>query len=63
MIDLLGLLIFATVVGIGLLDLRSGLSPFALYRSTTVAGVRRRRPSGTRRRGDDNRPRPPASTR
>jgi hypothetical protein len=32
-IDLLGLVIFATIIGIGLLDLRSGLGPFALYRS------------------------------
>ena len=37
MIDFLGLVIFATVVGIGLLDAKSGLSPFA-----ADAGVTRR---------------------
>ena len=59
MIDLLGLVIFTTVVSIGLLDLKSGLSPFAMYRSATVTGVRRRAPA-TGHRGDDNQPRPPA---
>ena len=42
MIDLLGLVVFTTVVGIGLLDRKSGLSPFAMYRSAAVTGVRRR---------------------
>ena len=41
MIELLGLLIFATIVGIGLLDVKSGLGPFAMYRSGTVTGVSR----------------------
>jgi hypothetical protein len=60
MIDLLGLVIFATIIGIGLLDLKSGLGPFALYRSGAVIGVDRQTPV-TRRRGDDNQPRPPVS--
>ena len=60
MIDLLGLVIFAVIVGIGLLDLKSGLGPFAMYRSATVTGGRRRAPTPGRR-GDDNQPRPPAS--
>jgi hypothetical protein len=60
MIDLLGLVVFTTVIGIGLLDLKSGLSPFAMYRSATVTGGRRQAPA-TERRGDDNQPRPPAS--
>jgi hypothetical protein len=59
-INLLGLVIFATIIGIGLLDLRSGLGPFALYRSDAVIGVDRQTPV-TGRRGDDNQPRPPAS--
>jgi hypothetical protein len=59
MIDLLGLVIFATIIGIGLLDLKSGLGPFAVYRSGAVIGVDRQTPV-TRRR-DDNQPRPPAS--
>ena len=59
MIDLLGLVVFATVISIGLLDLKSGLGPFAMYRSAAVTGVRRRAPA-TGRRGDDNQPRPPA---
>jgi len=53
-------MIFATIIGIGLLDLRSGLGPFALYRSDAVIGVDRQTPV-TGRRGDDNQPRPPAS--
>jgi hypothetical protein len=60
MIDLLGLVIFATIIGIGLLDLKSGLGPFALSRSGPVIGVDRQAPV-TGRRGDDNQPRPPAS--
>jgi len=43
-IDLLGMVVFATIVGIGLRDLRSGLSPFAMYRSPTVTGVHLRAP-------------------
>ena len=60
MIDLLGLVIFAVIVGIGLLDLKSGLGPFALYRSPTVG-----RPStaDTGHRGDDNQPEKPAPSR
>jgi hypothetical protein len=58
-IDLLGLVVFTTVVGIGLLDRKSGLSPFAMYRSAAVTGVRRRA-SATGRGGGDNQPRPPA---
>jgi hypothetical protein len=61
-IDFLGLVLFATVVAIGLLDLKSGLGPFAVYRSPTVTGVRRRAPM-PERRGDDNQPNPPASAR
>jgi hypothetical protein len=61
-IDLLGLVVFTTIVGIGLLDLKSGLSPFAMYRSATVIGVGRQAPVAGRR-GDDDRPRPPAPSR
>jgi hypothetical protein len=61
-IDFLGLVIFATVVGIGLLDAKSGLGPFAMYRSGTMAGVDRRA-HATGRRGDGNQPRPPAPAR
>jgi hypothetical protein len=62
MIDLLGLVIFGAVIGIGLLDAKSGLSPFATYRSVAVADVRRRAPA-TGSPGDDNQPRPPAPAR
>jgi hypothetical protein len=58
MIDLLGLVIFATIIGIGLLDLQSGLGPFSVYRSAVVPGVRRKTPT-TGPRGDDNQPTPP----
>jgi hypothetical protein len=58
-IELLGLVVFATVICIGLLDLESGLGPFAMYRSAAMTGVRRPAPA-TGRHGDDNRPRPPA---
>ena len=62
MIELLGMVIFATVVGIGLLDVKSGIGPFAMYRSVAVTRVRRRAPA-TGHSGDDNQPRPPAPAR
>ena len=62
MVDLLGFIIFLTIVGIGLLDLESGLSPFAVYRSAATTRDRRRAPR-TGRRGDDNQPRPPEPAR
>ena len=31
MVDLVGLVIFATIIGIGLLDVKGGLGPFATY--------------------------------
>jgi hypothetical protein len=58
-IDFLGMVVFATIVGIGLLDGRSGLSVFAVYRSPTVAGVGRWLPMTERRAGGDQ-PKPPA---
>jgi hypothetical protein len=61
-IELLGVVIFATVIGIGLLDVRSGLNPLAKYRSATVIGVHERA-SAPGDRGDDNEPRPPAPAR
>jgi hypothetical protein len=61
-IDLFGLVLFATVVGIGLLDVKSGIGPFAMYRSPMVTGVGRRAPM-SKRRGDDNQPNPPAPAR
>ena len=59
MIDLLGLVVFITIISIGMLDLKSGFGPFAMYRSEAVIGVDRQAPV-TGRRGDDNQPRPPA---
>ena len=47
------------VISIGLLDLKSGLGPFAMYRSGAMVGGGPQTPA-TGRRGDDNRPRPPA---
>jgi hypothetical protein len=61
-VELLGLVIFATVVGIGLLDVKSGLSPFAMYRSAAVISARRRA-SAVGHGGDDNQPRPPTPAR
>jgi hypothetical protein len=61
-IDLLGMVVFATTVGIGLLDLRSGLGPFAVYRSPSLTGLDLRAPV-TERRGDGNQPKPPAPAR
>ncbi|MDT7581460.1 MAG: hypothetical protein QOK35_2724 [Pseudonocardiales bacterium] len=58
-IELLGLVIFATVVGIGLLDMKSGLSPFAMYRASTPTDLRRH-PSTTGRPGDGSQSTPPA---
>jgi hypothetical protein len=55
-IDFLGLVVFATVISIGLLDLKSGLGPFAMYRSAAMTDVRRPAPA-TGRRGDDIQPR------
>jgi hypothetical protein len=63
MVDFVGLVIFATIVGIGLLDVKSGLSPFATYRSAVVTGGRRRAPATQHRGDDDNQPRPPAPAR
>lgn len=62
MINFLGFVVFATIVGIGLLDRGSGLSVFAMYRPVSEAGIRRRAPL-TERRGDGNQPRPPAPAR
>ena len=62
MIDVLGLVVFATIVGIGVLDVRSGLSPFAMFRSAGMADLRRRAPL-TESGGDENQPRPPAPAR
>jgi hypothetical protein len=63
MVDLVGLVIFATIIGIGLLDVKSGLGPFATYRLAAVTGVRRRAPANEHRGDDDNQPRPPAPAR
>ena len=61
MIDLLGMVVFGTIVGIGLLDGRRGLSVFELYHS---AGVTGRRPApNTKRDGGENQPQPPAPAR
>ena len=46
MIDLLGMVVFGTIVGIGLLDGRRGLSVFALYHWDGVPAAK----SGHRRR-------------
>lgn len=62
MIELLGLVIFATVVGIGLLDRESGLSPFAVYHSSMTPDSRRH-PSTTGHRGDGTQSTPPAPAR
>ena len=55
MIDLLGMVVFGTIVCIGLLDGRRGLSVFALYHWDGVPGSERRAPS-TKRDGGENQP-------
>jgi len=59
MITLLGAVVFATIVGIGALDGRSGLRLFATYSTGSPASVGRRAPV-TERRDDGNQPKPPA---
>lgn len=61
MITFLGVIVFATIVGIGALDGKSDLGLFAVYRSAIHNGVRRRAPR--MRRGDGNQPTPPATSR
>lgn len=60
-IDLLGFVIYLTVVAIALLDVKSGLTVLAMYRSAGSAGsadLRRRLPV-EERRGGGNQPLPP----
>jgi hypothetical protein len=60
-IDLLGMVVFGTIVGIGLLDGRRGLSVFALYHSSGMTGRQGRAPKA--KRGGENRPEPPTPAR
>ena len=62
MINLLGIVVFGTIVGIGLLDVRRGLSVFALYHSAGVTGGQRRAPK-SKRDGGENQPKPPTPAR
>jgi hypothetical protein len=61
-IDLLGMVVFGTIVGIGLLDGRRGLSVFALYPSAGVTDRQGRAPK-TKRGGGENQPNPPTPAR
>ena len=61
MTDLLGSVIFATMIGIGLLDLQSGSGPFARYRSAPSRD--RGRTPNAGRTGEDNQPTPPEPAR
>ena len=58
MIDLLGMVVFGTIVGIGLLDGRRGLSVFARYHSACVTGRQGWAPK-TNRGGGENQSTPP----
>ena len=58
MINFWGAIVFATIVAIGVLDGRSGLSLFAAYRPASPAAPRRRRPA-VERDGRGDRPAPP----
>jgi hypothetical protein len=60
-IEFLGMVVFGTIVGIGLLDGRRGLSVFELYQSAGVTG--RLREPRTKRGGGGNQPRPPTPAR
>jgi hypothetical protein len=62
MITLLGAVVFATIVGIGALDGRSGLGLFETYSPPSLTSVGRR-PPVTERRDDGNQPKPPAPAR
>jgi hypothetical protein len=55
------MVVFGTIVGIGLLDGRRGLSVFASYPSAGVTG--RRRAPKTKRDGGENQPKPPTPAR
>jgi hypothetical protein len=61
MIDILGTVVFGTMVGIGLLDGRRGLSVFELYHPAGVTG--RLRAPKTKRGGGENQPQPPKPAR
>ena len=60
-IDLLGVIVFGTIVGIGLLDGRRGLSVFELYHSAGVTA--RGRAPRSKRDGGENQPKPPTPAR
>lgn len=61
MVEFLGAIVLCTVVGIGWLDLKSGLSPFEKYTPANVDAVRRRSASTSGRGGEDQ-PTPPTAT-
>jgi hypothetical protein len=61
-IDLLGMVVFGTIVGIGLLDGRRGLSVFASYHWDRVPGGQEQAPA-TKRNGGGNQPKPPTAAR
>jgi hypothetical protein len=56
------MVVFGTIVGIGLLDGRRGLSVFALYPSAGVTDRQGRAPK-TKRGGGENQPNPPTPAR
>jgi hypothetical protein len=58
MINFLGTIIFATIIGIGWLDGRSALSLFGQYSS--LSARLRPRPRAADRRGGEDQPKPPA---
>lgn len=60
MTDLLGFVIYLTVVAIALLDAKSGLTVLAVYRSAGSTDLRRRRLPEEERRDGGNQPLPPA---
>jgi hypothetical protein len=58
MINVLGTIIFATIIGIGWLDSTTGLSLFGNY--TSLSARLRPRPRRADRRGGEDQPKPPA---
>jgi hypothetical protein len=58
MINVLGTIIFATIIGIGWLDSRSALSLLGNYTSSSAR--LRARPRRADRRGGEDQPKPPA---
>ncbi len=59
MISFIGVIIFGTIIGIGILDRASGLTVIGRYTASGMSGFWPRSPE-TGRRGGEDQPKPPA---